>query len=274
MSENSTPSGAASGDLVQYNAPDFGVIPAELMCDQRLSRSARLLGCLLWTYRNKDTGEAFPSQKTLADRMGVSVKSVKNYMAALRKRGWMESQHRISADPTYRGNPGALIHTLHWSITSTDVPQNSQNKGKGEATFPSKGKVRSPTGGSSTSQEHTKRTDQKNININSESISKTEKALLNAGVFPRVAARLIREYPEERILQKLEHFAKGELALAIEENWQPQKGDSSGGAEPCEKCGSDSWVTCTCESTVKTREDFYGERSGAQRVEDFFSKQP
>ncbi len=37
---DSTPS---CGDLVQYHAPDFGVIPAELMCDQRLSRSARLL---------------------------------------------------------------------------------------------------------------------------------------------------------------------------------------------------------------------------------------
>ena len=221
MSENSTPSSASSGDLVQYNAPDFGVIPAELMCDQRMSRNARLLGCLLWSYRNKDTGEAFPKQKTLADRIGVSVRSVGKWMAELRKHGWMQSQHRISVDSTYHGNPGALIHTLYWS----------PNKGKPEPPFRSNRNRRSGTTGTPTTQEHPNRTDQKNTSISSTPISKTETALLDAGVYPRTVTRLIREYPEDRILQKVRHFAQGELVRAIEENWSLPKQKHSRGEQ-------------------------------------------
>ncbi len=160
MTDKESPSSAApeqststSGDLVQYHAPDFGVIPAELMCDQRVSRNARLLGCLLWSYRNKDTGEAFPKQETLAGRIGVSVRSIQKWMAELREHGWMQSQHRISVDTSYHGNPGALIHTLYWSA----------NKGKHEQPDVSYTNSRSPTTRTPTAQEHTNRTDQKNI---------------------------------------------------------------------------------------------------------------
>lgn len=214
---DSTPSSAPSDDLVQYNAPDFGVIPAELMCDAKLSSSARNLGCLMWTYRNKDTGEAWPSQATLAARLDVTDRTVGRWMKELRKHGWMTSQHRISVDPTYKGNPGALIHTLHWNRTSV-----SENKGKPDKSVRSYQTNLSGTGRHPTDKEHTKEHTKGTVNSSKASISKTETLLLDAGVFPRVAARLVREYSEDRIKAKAEHWKAGELALAIEEDWQPQ----------------------------------------------------
>ena len=214
-------------DLVQYNAPDFGVIPAELMCDQRLSRSARLLGCLLWSYRNKDTGVAWPSQKVLAARLGVSERSIRNYMIELRAKGWMVSQHRISVDASYHGNPGALIHTLNWSPNVLSI------KGKPEATFRSDRKQASPTTGSSTSQEHTKehtkltvgggraQSISKTETPTNKNISKAEKALLDAQIYARTIKRLVRDYSEEVILEKAKYWREGKLVRAIEEDWQP-----------------------------------------------------
>jgi len=215
---------SGDGDLVQFNAPDFGVIPAELICDAKLTSSARNLGCLMWTYRNKDTGDAWPSQKTLAARLETTPRTVGRWMKALRKRGWMSSHHRISVDPTYKGNPGALIHTLYWNRTSV-----SENKGKQDTRVRSNRTSMSGTGGHPTTQEHTNRTDQMNSNSNRASISKSEKALLDAQVFPRKVAKLIREYSEEFILQKAKHFTGGELVRAIEEDWQPREKQRSAG---------------------------------------------
>jgi len=219
----------SNDDLVQYNAPDFGVIPAELMCDQRVSKSARLLGCLLWTYRNKDTGEAWPSQKVLGARMGVSARTIQKYMVELREFGWMVSQHRISVDPTYKGNPGALIHTLNFR---TPV---SQNKGRPEDLDVSDTKISSGTTRTSTAQEHTKEQTigtigggtRQNSKIqtpfNDKPISEAEKALLDAAIYPRTIKRLTLDYSGEIILEKAKYWREGKLVRAIEEDWQPEE---------------------------------------------------
>ena len=88
-------------------------------------------------------------------------------------------------------------------------------------------KLRSYQTGSYVPQNIPYRTDHQNNSGDSNSISKSEKALLNAKVYPRTIKRLIEEFPEDRILQKLEHFAEGELVRAIEEDWQPRKGHRS-----------------------------------------------
>ncbi len=93
-------------------------------------------------------------------------------------------------------------------------PKKAKTKGKG--------KLRSPTGGSPTSQEHTNEQTRGTINSSKASISKIEKLLLDANVYPRSITRIIREYSEDRILRKAAHWKGGELVRAIEEDWQPK----------------------------------------------------
>ena len=207
-----------SGDLVLYHGPEFGMVPKALIMDVSIPVGARLLCALLWTYRNKDTGHSFPSQDRMAQELGCSDRSVRRWLKALAGAGWLSRSKRIHEDPNWRGNQNACLYEIYWT------KGNQRETGHPS---PNRQDTRVLTDRTPVAAEHTNRTDQKNTNNNGDSISKTEKALLNAGVFPRVAARLIREYPEERILQKLEHFAKGELALAIEEDWQPEKAHGS-----------------------------------------------
>lgn len=57
------------------------------------------------------------------------------------------------------------------------------------------------------------------LNSKNSQISKAEKALLDAGVYPRSATLLMRDYSEEVILEKAKHWEGGALVDAIRENW-------------------------------------------------------
>lgn len=202
-----------SGDLVLYHGPEFGTVPTALISDTSLTPGARLLCALLWTYRNKDTGEAFPSQERLARELGCSERSVKRWLKALALEGWLLHTKRIHKNPEWRGNPNACLYEIYWSKGDARA-EVTQSHFRSDSSVPSEVTPASP--------EHTNRTDQKNFNSDTASISKTEKALLDADVYPRTMKRLIEGFPEDRIMDKVQHFTGGELVRAIEEDWIPK----------------------------------------------------
>ena len=220
MSENSTPSSATSGDLVLYHGPEFGMVPKALITDTSLTVGARLLCALLWTYRNKDTGEAFPSQERMAKELGCSQRSVRRWLKALAGEGWLRRTKRIQEDPEWRGNQNACLYEIYWS------------KGKQRETghqSPNRPDTSVLADRTPESAEHTNRTDHKNIGGDSPpQISISEKALLDARVYPRTIMRLIEAFPEQRILQKAAHWKGGKLVRAIEENWELPRQKGSG----------------------------------------------
>lgn len=211
-------------DLVQYVAPDFGVIPSELICDREISKKARLLGCLLWTYRAKDTGEAYPSQKTLGDRLGASERTVSRWTKELRDRGWLSSARRVTVDKNFKGRPTALIYTLYWDRQSVakGVPVSSVRYNQSGL---------SGSTGQSASTEHTRGTDQKN---------KEEKLRINDGEetpSPSVIwsiwtsdFRKSKKYPAEKAQRILEDrgITERDVSIWVRDHW-PSDGPSNAG---------------------------------------------
>ena len=240
-----------NGDLVLYHGPRFGTVPTELITDTSLTVGARLLCALLWTYRNKDTGHSFPSQGRMARELGCSDRSVRRWLNALSEAGWLRRTKRNTEDPNWSGNQNACLYEIYWS------------KGKQRETghqSPNRPDTAVLSDRTPESAEHTNRTDQKNISGDwPPEISKSENALLNAKVFPRTITRLIREYSEERILQKAAHFTGGKLVRAIEENWSlPRRKHSSGEQDYQAGQFADFWDAPT------PTED----RSGSQKIGD------
>jgi|GEM_PF-5803539 len=78
-------------------------IPNKLLKDRRLSRDARLLGCLIFMHAG-NAGRAFPSQEELAEELGqtitqddgttqernVTVRSIQRWLKELKAVGWVE----------------------------------------------------------------------------------------------------------------------------------------------------------------------------------------
>ena len=97
--------------------------PNRLLQDARLSRSARLLYCVLLMFAD-DSGQAFPSQRRLARALGrmtangatarpTSLRSVQRWLHELRAAGWL-TWHRSST--------GVNVYTLTTASDAGDAP--------------------------------------------------------------------------------------------------------------------------------------------------------
>lgn len=64
-------------------------IPNKLLLDQRLSREARLLGCLIFMHAG-NSGRAFPSQEKMAEELGCVRRSIIRWLEELQHAGWVE----------------------------------------------------------------------------------------------------------------------------------------------------------------------------------------
>ena len=89
-------------------------IPNKLLKDDRLSRDARLLGCMLYMHAG-NRGVAFPSQDVLAEELQTSVRSVQRWLTELRNAGW------IAWRQTLRNNEYTLLDTTEVASTTTAV---------------------------------------------------------------------------------------------------------------------------------------------------------
>jgi len=96
--------------------------PNRLLQDARLSRSARLLYCVLLMFAD-DSGQAFPSQRRLARALGrmtangatarpTSLRSVQRWLHELRAAGWLTWQ---------RSSTGVNVYTLTTASDAGDT---------------------------------------------------------------------------------------------------------------------------------------------------------
>lgn len=83
----------------------FAQVPLELLSDPRVCDGAvRLWAILSGAYADYSTGEAFPSRNTLADFLGVSVRTVVRYITQLEQSGWVEVTRRRAANGDWTSN--------------------------------------------------------------------------------------------------------------------------------------------------------------------------
>ena len=107
---------------VALNEP-WTAVPNRLLQDARLSRSARLLYCVLLMFAG-NSGEAFPSQRRLAQALGrmaangaearpASLRSVQRWLHELRAAGWLTG---------HRSSTGVNVYTLTTASDAGDAP--------------------------------------------------------------------------------------------------------------------------------------------------------
>lgn len=75
----------------------YVVIPARALDDNRLGKAAIIVLCGLSTYADRDR-VCWPRVATLAQRLGVEVRSVQRQLAALERFGYIEKQCRYRTD--------------------------------------------------------------------------------------------------------------------------------------------------------------------------------
>ena len=94
------------------------------MSDPQLSGAAKSAGYFLADYHRNVTGLAYPSCKTLARRIGVSVRAAQEAVRVLRTRGW------IKLVESHRGPGQSNLYALNWGNT-IEPSQIRQHKKKG-----------------------------------------------------------------------------------------------------------------------------------------------
>ena len=80
---------------------DFTIIPNEVMNNKNLSHGAFKLYSVLASYCYGDKNTCYPSQATLAERMGVSVRTVRRYLQELIDAGLVQKKRRGSISNLY-----------------------------------------------------------------------------------------------------------------------------------------------------------------------------
>ena len=80
---------------------------------------------LLASYVDKNTGECYPSQKTLADKMGVTISAINQHIKSLEKKGfiriekvtrdkdWSYNTYRFDDGEKYEDNLFDLIESMY-----------------------------------------------------------------------------------------------------------------------------------------------------------------
>ena len=71
----------------------FAAFPYLVMNDTGISNNARFTYAMLLQFAWQE-GETFPKQKTLADRIGVSVRQVRRYLLELKSSGYIQIERQ------------------------------------------------------------------------------------------------------------------------------------------------------------------------------------
>lgn len=111
----------------------YAQIPKWVLRNPELSHGAvRLYGAIM-SYADNATRFAFPSRETLAANMGVSVRSIGNYIAELEEREIVEVDRRRNKRT---GNFYANSYTLVFEEPAQDSPEEEYFPRREEADFP------------------------------------------------------------------------------------------------------------------------------------------
>lgn len=106
--------------------PPFAMVPKELVLDSSLSRDARLLYTTLASY----APNPFPGQQALAESMGASDRSIRNWMIELKEAGWVTWKKR--------GMSQTNLYRLFWERQVTG-DENDTDRNEGSAPIRNEG---------------------------------------------------------------------------------------------------------------------------------------
>ena len=164
----------------------------------------------VWRYAQQDDGYSWASQTKIAERVGLTDRTVRRHLRTLVRAGVLidRGKHRAGGTKSYSLNP-------------------EYGKNKGNADRKSGGTGQRVRGGADrksykeTTKETTIRIDDDKgfISKNSEA----EKTLLGIGINPKTVQELLANHSEEAILAKAEHWKEpAMLVSAIREDWKPK----------------------------------------------------
>lgn len=90
-------------------APRFALVPARWLApDSGLSSTERLVLCVLCQWVNRDTGQAFPSQETIAAHCGLSARAIRGTLENLIHAGAISVTRRFKES----GEPDTNLYTV------------------------------------------------------------------------------------------------------------------------------------------------------------------
>lgn len=94
------------GGLLIYGQPLMRVafvrLPVSVACDLTLSDGAHRLYCIIASFIWDGRTSAWPSQQTLADKMGVTTRTIRTHQRALEEHGLLSVEHRKGRSSIYR----------------------------------------------------------------------------------------------------------------------------------------------------------------------------
>lgn len=111
------------GDTIEIKgAPGYGRCPRELLRDPTISPGARLMWTILEDHASAKSPQPFPGQDTLAEYLGCTDRTIRNYRAELEAAGWLEVHKR--------GFGKSNRHVLRWypqARSGNSFPDQSGN---------------------------------------------------------------------------------------------------------------------------------------------------
>jgi len=90
------------------------VFPADIMYDENLTSSQRLILIVLFTYTNAHTNTAFPSYQTIAERSGFERRTCIKLVDELITKGYIEKQENYTKTKGGKPNQTSNLYTLHF----------------------------------------------------------------------------------------------------------------------------------------------------------------
>ena len=111
----------------------YAQVPKWVLRDPELSHGAVRLYGVIMSYADNATRFAFPSRETLAANMGVSVRSIGNYISELENRKMVKVDHRRNKRT---GNYYSNSYTLVFQDPTQDSPEETECPRRAETECP------------------------------------------------------------------------------------------------------------------------------------------
>ena len=111
MSEKAASSSTA--EFLLWEGERWASVPLRVFTDKELTPQARLLLAYLLTYANPhEQLVVFPSQKRMAEDLGITERRVRRYIKELDDTKRLKREKRVKVDPEFTGNPNACVYTI------------------------------------------------------------------------------------------------------------------------------------------------------------------
>lgn len=107
-------------DRASSDIGPFAVVPVALLNDRAVSDRALRVWCAVASFADRKTGECFPLQEAIAERLGASTPTVSRGVHELVATGWLQTIPRKANDGTKR-KIGTLYTVLYQRTERADM---------------------------------------------------------------------------------------------------------------------------------------------------------